>query len=183
MMRLAIAGLGLALVACANRGGDDPGPGPGGTGSGPGPGGIDGGMEPSGGSVSPRVGLWSYGEQTLVSTSCSATTPRGEAGDFDIEFVASTSFRIVPHDGTSAFSCTSSSAGFNCPDRATFAMDYRPGLDAMVAVHGTATGKFSDSGHGTGQQEATVTCSGTQCASIGPLPCMFRVNFAIHAEP
>lgn len=178
MMRLAIAGVALALIGCVNNN----------RGDGPGTGGVDGGTTTgsdggtSSNSVSPRVGLWSYGEQTPVSSTCSAATPHGEGGDFDIELVAPTSFQIVPHDGTPPFTCSSSSAGWSCPDRATFRMDYRPGLDAVVSVHGTASGSFPDASHGTGRQQATVTCSGAQCASIGPLPCMFSVDFAIHAD-
>ena len=133
----------------------------------------------SGSSVSPSAGGWIYGEQTEVSSTCSATTPHGQAGGFAIDQVTASSFRVAPNDGTPAFTCTSNSGGFSCPNRATFVMNYRPAVDAVVTVHATASGVFHDPSHGSGRQNATVDCAGTQCAAIGPLPCQFAVDFAI----
>ena len=129
--------------------------------------------------MSPRAGLWTYGEQTQVSSTCNAGTPHGQAGDFAIDQVLPASFRIVPDDGTAAFVCTWDSAGFSCPDRAAFVVDSRPGVDAVITGHATATGRFSDSGHGTGRQNAKIGCTGTQCTLIGAFPCDLAVDFAI----
>jgi hypothetical protein len=103
-------------------------------------------------------------------------------GNFAIDQVVPASFRIVPADGTAPFLCASNSAGFSCPNRAAFATDLRPSVDAVVTVHATATGTFGDSDHGTGRQDAKVDCTGTQCGVIGPFPCDFAVEFAIHTR-
>jgi hypothetical protein len=186
MTRMTFVGLTLALIsACvANvKGGDDP---HGGSDTGP-----DGGTDPgpdagpghgSGSSVSPRAGLWTYGEVTPVSSTCSALTPHGEAGDFAIDQLLPASFRIVPNDGTAAFVCTWNSVGFSCPARASFVVDNRPGVDAVITGHATATGRFSDGDHGTGRQNARIDCTGTQCAVIGPFPCDVAVDFAIRTR-
>ena len=71
---------------------------------------------------------------------------------------------------------------FSCPDRASFVMDYRPGVDAVITVHATATGAFASTSRATGRQDATVDCAGAQCAAIGPTPCAFSVSFAIEAR-
>jgi hypothetical protein len=123
-----------------------------------------------------------YGELTPVTSTCSAATPHGEAGDFAIDQVAAASFRIAPADGTAPFVCTADATGFHCPDRASFVMDYRPSVNAVLTVHVTATGRFGDAAHGTGRQDAKVDCTGTQCALIGGFPCNFTVDFAIEAQ-
>ena len=61
-------------------------------------------------------------------------------------------------------------------------VDDRPSIDAVITVHATANGRFSDGDHGTGRQDAKVDCSGTQCGVIGPFPCNFTVDFAIHTR-
>ena len=116
-----------------------------------------------------------------MSSTCSVGTTHGESGDFFIDELAAGSFRIVPGDGTAPFTCASTGASFQCPNRASFVMDYRPSVDAQLTVHATVTGAFSDGGHATGKQDATVDCAGTQCGTLGPLPCAFTVDFAIRA--
>lgn len=197
MTRIAFVGLALALIsACGtvNTGGDDPhggsntgtgsDTGSGGTGSGGGTdsGGGTGSGGGSGTSVSPRAGAWDYGEVTPVSSTCSALTPHGEDGMFAIDQVLPASFRITPGDGTAPFLCTWNSVGFSCPARASFVADSRPGIDAVITGHATATGRFSDGGHGTGRQNAKIDCTGTQCGRIGAFPCDLAVDFAILAE-
>jgi len=182
MTRIAFVGLTLALIsACGATVPPGPGPGPD-----PGP---DGGTSPEPepepvppSSVSPRAGVWTYGELTPVSSTCSTATPHGEDGNFAIDQVLPTSFRITPDDGTAAFVCTWNSVGFNCPARLSFVADNRPTVDAVISGHATVTGKFSDSAHGTGRQNAKVDCTGTQCGLIGAFPCDFAVDFAINAE-
>ena len=134
-----------------------------------------------GGSISPRAGDWSYAETTQVSSTCSRNIPHGQGGSFEIDQVSASSFRIVPADSTAPFTCTTRGAKFSCPNRASFVMDLRPSVDATITVHATATGTFSDATHATGNQQATVDCTGSQCAMVGPLPCKFAVNFEIHA--
>jgi hypothetical protein len=181
MIRIALVVLAFAVTAAcvtnAGDGGDGDGTGSGsGSGSGSGPG------SGPGNAISPRAGAWTYGEVTPVSTTCNATTPRGQNGDFGVDQVVAASFRIVPGDGTAPFTCTSNGAEFSCPNRASFFMDYRPGVDAAITIRVTATGTFSDSSHATGRQNATVECTGTQCSVLGPLPCNFAVDFAIRAR-
>jgi hypothetical protein len=191
MIRFAFVGVALAVFAgCVNNGpGDDQGDGSDngsdkGSGSGSGSGGGSNGSgsgsgSGGGGAISPRAGAWLYGEITPVSTTCGPSTPTGEAGPFAIDQVVPASFRIIPGDGTAAFTCTTTGAKFSCPNRASFVKDYRPGLDAMLTVHATATGTFSDVDHATGRQTATVDCAGSQCGVVGTLPCGFTVDFKI----
>jgi hypothetical protein len=184
MTRIASVGLALALALISACGTVDPGGDGSHTGSNTGsnteP---DAGtvQEPGPGSVSPRAGGWDYGEVTPVSNTCRAGTPQGEDGKFAIDQVVPTSFRIIPNDGTSPFVCTWNRVGFSCPARLSFVADNRPAVDAVITGHATATGKFSDSGHGTGRQDAEIDCSGAQCGQIGSFPCDIAVDFAIHA--
>src|SRR5262249_23695808 len=98
-----------------------------------------------------------------------------------IDQVVSASFRIVPTDGTDAFTCNTTGAQFDCPNRASFVMDYHPSIDAVLTVHAKVTGTFSDATHATGQQAPTADCVGTQCSVLGTVPCSFTVNFVIRA--
>src|ERR1043166_955062 len=92
------------------------------------------------------------------------------------------SLRITPSDGTAAFLGSETGAKFSCPNRASFVADLHPSIDAIVTVHATATGTFSDPDRAMGTQQATVDCAGSRCAAVGPLPCSFTVNFGIHAD-
>ncbi|HUS32881.1 MAG TPA: hypothetical protein VMZ53_30475 [Kofleriaceae bacterium] len=130
-------------------------------------------------SVTPVAGLWYYAESSAVHSSCSQPV-QGEAGEFGIDMVTKSAFRIVPNDGTLPFSCTLAGAEFDCPDRA-WDSEELANLDATLIVHGTAEGTFSSSTRATGQQHATVTCTGSDCGSLG-LPCTFDVNFVIRAR-
>jgi hypothetical protein len=182
MTRIAFVGLALALISgCGTVVKDDGGPH---SGSDPDPD-PDPSPDPNpspGSSVSPRAGAWTYGEVTPVSSTCSATTPHGEDGNFAIDQVVPASFRIIPNDGTAAFVCTWNTVGFSCPVRAAFAVDNRPGVDAVITGHATAAGKFSDGDHGTGRQNVKIDCTGTQCGLIGAFPCDIAVDFAIHVR-
>jgi hypothetical protein len=174
-----LLGLALALTSAPACGVTAAPPGnPSGGPTGP-SGGPTGG--PTGDSISPRGGSWSYGEVTPVSSTCSMNTPRGHEGDFLIDQVSASNFRIVPADSTAPFICSTNGAKFSCPNRASLVMDV-PGVDATITVHATASGTFSDTTHATGSQQATVDCAGSQCGIVGPLPCTFAVNFEIHAE-
>lgn len=134
-------------------------------------------------SVAPRAGAWQYSD-TPVSNTCPPNTPLGEAGTFIIDQLTPTSFRIVPGDGTAAFPCSYDATGFSCPDRLSHVEDLRPSLDALIMVHAVASGSFSSSTAGTGNQTATATCSGSQCNVLGAnaFPCMAKVSFVITAS-
>ena len=162
----------LALAACTNNGPMNPGGGDDDAqpDAGPGP----------GSDVLPKQGAWYYAESTAVHSSCNQNV-QGENGEFAIDQVSPASFRIIPNDGTAPFTCSLSHGSFDCPDRAWDMEDLHPGLDANLTVHGTATGTFSASSRATGQQKATVTCTGTSCSQLG-LPCTFDVNFVIAAR-
>ena len=160
----------LALIACSSNN-NDPG---------------DDAPEPdastSSGSVTPQAGGWFYDEVTPVSSTCPANISNG-TGAFAIDNASSTSFRVVPGDGTQPFTCTLSGKAFDCPNRAAATEDYRPGFDAVVTVNAIANGTFSTSTHATGRQKATVTCTGTQCNATGAsFPCTIEVNFVIRAR-
>ncbi len=135
------------------------------------------------GSVAPRAGAWRYSD-TPVSDTCPSNTPLGEAGTFVIDSLTPSAFRIVPGDGTAAFPCSYDATGFTCPDRLQHVEDLRPSVDAVIDVHATATGSFSSATHGTGNQSATATCTGTQCNLLGAnaFPCMAKVQFMIDAS-
>jgi hypothetical protein len=184
MSRITSLGLVLALVfsACVvndkgdNGSGDDTGS------SGSGDTGSNGGGSSGGGgsgNAAPQMGGWNYTGVTVVSNTCNPSINHGEAGNFAIDQVAATGFRILPNDGTAPFTCTLNKGTFACPDRASFVQDYRPSVNAVVTVHVTANGTFSDATHGTGRQAGTVDCAGTSCSALGTLPCTFTQDFAI----
>ena len=78
----------------------------------------------------------------------------------------------------------SKSRAFDCAERASDTQDYRDdGFDAVVTIHATAEGTFSSPARASGRQEATVSCTGSQCNSLGAgaLPCNFTVDFIIQA--
>jgi hypothetical protein len=177
MIRTAWLGLALALSSACVTTTTSHDPGDAGS---PDPG-KDAGSDSGPSSVSPRAGKWFYDETTKVSSTCSSTTPIGEAGAFVIDQVTPGSFRITPGDGSAPFTCTTTTTKFSCPNRASFVSDLRPSVDAVVTGHATAEGKFSDATHGSGSQHATVDCVGTQCALVGPMPCNFAVDFKILA--
>ena len=169
MLRIAYLALFL-LAACSDDGGTDNDPTDGGPGS-------DGAGSDT--SIRPRAGGWHYVESTPVSSTCPGNAPTGEYGNFVIDQVGATSFRVVPGDGSAPFTCTSTS-GFACPDRATAMQDYRPTVDAVVTARATADGTFSSPTRGTGRQHVTVSCAGTQCNVLGAtFPCAVEVAFVI----
>lgn len=175
MSRLAYLVLSFAIAACGSTTG---GPGPGDVDA-AGTRGSDGGPT---GNASPRAGAWQYNEVTPVSSTCPTNTPTIENGTFVIDQVQPGSFHIIPDDGTDPFTCTLASGSFDCPDRGTATEDLRPGLDALVLAHATANGSFSADVHGSGRQEATVTCTGTQCSALASFPCTIKVDFKIDAR-
>ncbi|MEO8703078.1 MAG: hypothetical protein ABI867_23740 [Kofleriaceae bacterium] len=166
----------FVLTSCTtNNGGDDDDDDPG-TDAGPGPG-------PGPNDVAPKAGGWHYAEVTPVSNTCPANTPTGENGNFLIDQVGATSFRVVPNDGTPAFTCTLAAGGaFDCPNRAAAVQDLRPGIDAVITALATADGVFAAATRGNGGQTVDVTCAGTQCNLAGTgLPCRVAVDFRIEA--
>jgi hypothetical protein len=131
-------------------------------------------------SIVPAAGGWVYGELTPVSGTCNGGVVHGESGPFTLDTVTTTSFRVIPNDGTIPFTCSYSNGQFNCPNRATATIDLRPTTDAVATVRVTATGAMSDSHHALGKQDAVVSCVGTGCGVIGPNPCGLIVNFSVH---
>jgi hypothetical protein len=128
--------------------------------------------------VVPSAGSWRYAEVTPVSSTCPAQV-QGEFGNFVIDMTSAAGFRVVPADGTAAFSCTLADGAFDCPDRAAFSEDLRPQIDAAITARAVADGSFSSETAGTGQQRATVSCTGSQCAALATFPCNLTVDFAI----
>src|SRR5688572_1204455 len=137
---------------------------------------------PSSGNVTPQTGAWFYDEVTPVSSTCPANISNG-TGAFGIDSASSSSFRVIPNDGTPSFTCTLAGKAFDCPTRAAATEDYRPGFDAVVTVNALANGTFANSTQASGRQEATVSCAGTQCAATGAtFPCTIKVDFVIRAR-
>jgi hypothetical protein len=131
--------------------------------------------------ILPVAGTWSYGETSTVSTTCNSSLTQIEDGPFGVSAVLSTSFTVTPNDGTAPFICKSDTTeGFSCPNRASLFFDFRANFDAQVTVRAVASGKFLDSRHARGKQDAVLDCVGTQCNLIGPNPCGFVVNFEVH---
>lgn len=159
-MRLLVC---LLLAACSN---DNADPEP-----------DAGGNSPT---VTPKVGGWEYDDITPVSSTCPTTVEEGGDGNFAIDAASSSSFHVVPADGTPAFSCTLTGSAFDCADRLTRTQDLRPSIDAVLTARATARGTFASSTHATGRQEANVTCAGTQCPAT--FPCAIKVDFSIRAR-
>ena len=161
----------LAFTACTNGptgpddGDDAPADGP-----------------PGNTSVVPRIGAWGYDDVTPVSSTCPSSVMQGGVGAFGIDTASSTSFHVVPNDGTASFACSLSGAAFDCPERATAMQDLRPALDAVYTARATARGTLASSTRGSGRQEATVTCAGTQCNVLGTFPCTIKVDFVIQTH-
>lgn len=132
--------------------------------------------------VTPELGPWGYDEVTPVSSTCPGTVMQGGTGAFAIDNASSTSFHVIPNDGTAPFTCALSGAAFDCPERATAMQDLRPAVDAVFTARAIATGSFASSTQGSGRQEATVTCAGAQCAAAGTFPCTVKVDFVIRAH-
>lgn len=187
-MRNTIACLALALTtlsaACVAEGGD-PEPGGGGGGGGSGSGSGSGSGNGGGGSVTPQEGRWYYDETTPVTSDCSTIINQADAGDFGISQATAAGFRVIPEDGTAPFDCTLSGSSFTCPERASSTQDYRTnGIDAVVTIDAEASGTFSAANRASGRQEAIVSCTGSQCATLGAgaLPCAFTVDFVVRAR-
>jgi hypothetical protein len=164
----------LALSACNNNNG------PGNNGDDEPP--IDGNNN-NNTPVTPRVGGWVYESVTPVSNTCPGNLQNGGIGAFAIDQSSTSSFHVIPNDGTAAFTCTLNGSAFNCPDRAAAVEDLRPAVDAVITMHAIANGTFSSSTRATGRQEGTATCAGTQCAATGvTFPCMAKVDFVVRAN-
>ena len=163
----------LALSACNNSNGpentgDDAPP-------------IDGSTDNT--PVTPRVGAWDYDSVTPISNTCPASLRDGGTGAFAIDASSSTSFHVIPNDGTASFTCTLNGSAYDCPDRAAAVQDLRPGIDAVITMRATARGTFSSESRATGTQDATATCAGTQCSATGvTFPCMAKVDYVIRAR-
>jgi hypothetical protein len=175
--------LALLAPACNGSSGDDTGGDDGGgdDGGGDDGGGDDGGGDDGGGGdVTPAIGAWEYDAITPVSNTCNSEIERGEAGNFAIDASSTTSFHVIPNDGTAAFTCTLGNAGsFDCPNRAAH-VESIPELQVTITVNAIAMGIFSDSTHASGRQDATVSCAGAGCAAVpGPMPCTFSQDFDI----
>jgi hypothetical protein len=130
--------------------------------------------------VTPQTGAWNYSEVTPVSSTCTRSVSNG-TGAFAIDQASSSSFHVVPGDGTAPFTCSLSGKAFDCPDRAAAMEDLRPAVDAVVTVHAIASGNFASATQASGRQEANVTCAGTACGVAG-FPCKVVVDFVIRAR-
>ncbi len=131
--------------------------------------------------IRPLAGTWTYSEIAPISTNCNTNAVHLSIKSFTVDTVAASSFRIVPSNGTAPFTCTiSASSAFSCPNRAPVSVDLRPSTDAQLTLHLTATGVFSDSSHALGKQDAAVSCVGSQCNKVAPMPCGFVDDFSAH---
>lgn len=167
MSRFMIASLVFAATACVSNGTNDPDPDPN-----PDP-------DPQTSFV-PRTGEWGYADITPVTNDCGYDVGGQNGGDFVIDTASATGFHIIPGDGTNPFSCSlAAGSSFNCPERAADSEDLRPSIDALITAHVTAAGTFTASTRASGHQDATVSCSGSQCSTLGQWPCHFKVNFVI----
>jgi hypothetical protein len=141
-----------------------------------------GGGTTGGGEVTPRTGVWSYSGLRLVNNTCNQQLSQGENGNFLIDTASTTSLHIDPNDGYDPFSCALSDGAFDCPNRIAKTEDERPSLDAVFTLHVDVNGTFDSASHGTGTQQATVDCVGSQCSVAGTLPCHFEQDFVITAQ-
>jgi hypothetical protein len=166
----------LVIAGCSNgKGSDDSGD------DAPPPDAGSGSNNPT--PVTPRAGGWEYDEVTPVSSTCPGNIQQGGTGNFAIDQSSTTSFHVVPADGTPNFTCTLNGSAYECPDRLTNTQDLRPTVDAVFTARAVARGTFASAVRATGSQDATVTCAGTQCNATGAVfPCTVKVNFSIRAR-
>ena len=133
--------------------------------------------------VTPRTGAWDYDQVTPVSNTCPGNLQQTGTGAFAIDQSSSSSFHVIPNDGTAPFTCNLTGSAYNCPDRAAGVQDLRPAVDAVITVRAIANGTFSSSTRATDRQEASATCAGTQCSATGAsFPCMVKVDYVIQAR-
>lgn len=127
----------------------------------------------------PVVGGWDYKETSMVSGTCNAKFRQFEDGAFGVDSVTATTFRIVPRNGTPAFTCTSNAnGGFSCPNRASLNLSFRSlGLDMSLNMRAIVSGVFVSNRHVLGKQDLVINCSGALCPLVGPNPCGYVVNF------
>lgn len=130
--------------------------------------------------VLPVEGFWFYDENAPIATTCNSGVPRTEDGLFFISHIDATTYRVFPGDDRPSFVCTMTDAKFTCPDRFADQVDIF-GLDAVLTFQVSATGVYSDTRHGVGKQDVLVTCSGTQCGALAPMPCGYVHNFDVVA--
>jgi hypothetical protein len=127
--------------------------------------------------------VWNYSGLTLVQNDCNQRLTQGEGGDFLIDAASTTSIHVNPNDGGDPFSCSLSQGAFDCPNRVAQTDDERPSIDAVFTVHVDVNGTFDAATHGTGTQQATVDCTGSQCNLAGTaFPCHFEQDFVITAQ-
>jgi hypothetical protein len=127
----------------------------------------------------PVAGSWDYKETSTVTGTCNAKFRQFEDGAFGVDSVTSNSFRIVPRNGTPAFTCNSNTTGgFSCPTRASLNLSFRSlGIDMALNMRAVVSGVFVSNRHVLGKQDLVINCSGAVCPLVGPNPCGYVVNF------
>lgn len=128
--------------------------------------------------VLPEEGFWVYDEIPPITGNCSFGDPDALSGLIFISHISATSYRVFPGGGAPSFTCTMSDAKFTCANVLTTRVDVF-GLDADLTFQRSATGVNSDTEHGTGKQDVAVSCTGSQCGALAPIPCGFVHNFTV----
>lgn len=114
--------------------------------------------------ISPATGTWVFVNGDQLVNTCSSDMIDVSSGDFTLLNNGDGTFTIDPEDGSDAFLCTLEGEGaYTCPMRLQQSTKLDP-LDATLEVRVSATGTFSSPTATKGQQDATITCVGTQCA-------------------
>jgi hypothetical protein len=130
--------------------------------------------------VLPVEGFWLYQETPPITTNCDSDVPRAIDDLIFIDRISSTSYRVIPGEGQPSFLCTVNGEQFNCPNRMTREIDIF-GLDADLTFLYSATGIHTDPTRGTGKQDVAVSCSGSHCGLLAPMPCGYVHNFTVRA--
>lgn len=131
--------------------------------------------------IQPRSGTWVFANGEITKNTCNM---EGEpsSGDFTLLNNEDGTFIIDPEDGTENFLCTLMGADFDCPERLQETV-MQAGVDATVDVRVRATGTFTSPTAAKGQQDATVTCTGTACNAVETLtgvqfPCEVSATYS-----
>lgn len=130
----------------------------------------------------PEEGAWIY-DEGAVSDGCRLVEDVSNGGgNFGITNSSSSGFHVVPNDGTEEFDCDLDGNEFTCDER--LVEDFSE-MGVTINVRVIASGRLaSRTSIVDGQQDATVTCSGSNCdlaASLltdgGSFPCDISVDY------
>lgn len=113
--------------------------------------------------IQPESGLWVFVNGETVKNTCNNDMIEPASGDFSLINNGDGTFTVDPEDGSAAFLCDLHGDGtYACPKRLQQSTKIDL-IDATLEVNVSASGSFSSPRVTSGQQDAIISCVGTQC--------------------